>query len=144
MGARTPIPFLIGCALKLVGTVGHDLRGEIREHRQVMGAVGRGDETSAPSGLQVVFAHQPTDLLGVDDDPLLPQSRADAAVPVRLELITDRLHATDDLYVVHGQAGGVVEGRAWQTHQPASLGDGHTTGPATTDVRALLDDGARL
>ena len=127
---------------ELVGTVGHDLPGEIREHRQVMGAVGRGDKASAPSGLQVVFTHQPTYLLAVDDDPLLPQGSAYAAVPVRLELVADRLHATDDLRLVHRDARRVVEGRAWETHQAASLGDGQSTGPATTDVRALLGDAA--
>ena len=36
----------------------------------------------------------------------------------------------------------VVEGRAWQARQAASSGEGHPAGPATTDVGALLADGA--
>ena len=105
-----------------------------------MGAVGCGDETPAPSGLLVVFTHQSTHLLAVDDEPLLPQGCADAAVPVRLELVADGLDATDDRRVVRGNDRSVVVGRAWQVHQAASFGDGHSTGPATTDVRALLGD----
>ena len=56
--------------------------GKIREHRRVMGAVGRGRETPAPPGLQPVFAHQTAYLLAVSHRPLLTQSSADTPVPV--------------------------------------------------------------
>ena len=39
--------------------------------RTIVIAVGRGDETPATFGLQVVLAHQTADLLTVDDDPLI-------------------------------------------------------------------------
>ena len=61
-----------------------------------------------------------------------------ASIPIRLELLTDGPDACDDFVVVYRPARRVVAGRTCQPHQPASSGDGHSTGPATTDVRALL------
>jgi hypothetical protein len=84
-------------------------------------AVGRGDEPPAAPGLQVVRAHQPADLLAVDDDTLVAQCGADAAVAVGLELVADRNHAGDDRGILDLRYRRVVEGGARQTHQPAPL-----------------------
>jgi hypothetical protein len=50
--------------------------------------------------LQVVCAHQPADLLAVDDDPLVAQRGADATIAVAFELVADRAHAGDDFGLV--------------------------------------------
>src|SRR5690606_31040740 len=103
-----------------------------------MAAVGRGDEATPDLRLQPVFAHQAADLLMVYDEALLPKRRANTAVAVELEVVTDRKHGFHDRGVVGMPVGQVVVGRARQTHQPASLGDGEAAGPVTTDILPLF------
>jgi hypothetical protein len=50
----------------------------------------------------------------------------------------------DDPGVVSFHRRRVVIGRAWQSHQTASFGDGDAVGPVITDVIALLGRGAFL
>src|SRR5512134_587546 len=107
-------------------------------------AVGGRDEPPPPLRLQVMLAHDAADLLGVDDDPLMPQLGADPPITVTFELLADRRDPRDDLGVVGLDGWGVVESGAWQTHQTASFADGEATGPVITDVVALLARSAFL
>ena len=59
------------CDPELVRPVGRNVLGAVGEDRTIVIAVGRGDETPATLGLQIVLAHQTADLLTVDDDPLM-------------------------------------------------------------------------
>src|SRR5215207_7278346 len=68
---------------------------------------------------------------------LVAQLGGDAPIAIRLELRADRLDPGEDLGVTI-RSGRVVEGRSRDAHQPASSSDGETTGPAITDVGALL------
>ena len=56
---------------ELVRRVDDHALGPVREDRAIVIAVGGGDEPPATPRLQVVRAHQPADLLAVDDDPLV-------------------------------------------------------------------------
>src|SRR2546422_9005087 len=103
---------------------------------------GRSAVTSSKVGQQVALAHQPPNLLMIDDDALMPEFGADAPITVSLELIADRPYAVDDLGVVEIRGRRVVEGRSGQAHQPTSLRDGETAGPETTDLVSLLGRGA--
>jgi hypothetical protein len=80
---------------ELVRTVDHHALGPVREDRAVVITVGRRDEPPATPRLQVVRAHQPADLLAVDDDTLVAECGANAAVAVGLEFVADRDHADD-------------------------------------------------
>jgi len=47
-----------------------------------------------------VFANEPADLLGIDDDAAMTQLGSNPAVPLSLELIADCSHSRDDLGVM--------------------------------------------
>src|SRR5205823_5098564 len=116
--------------------------GAIRKDGAVVIAVRRRHITAPALRLQTEFAHQPADLLIVDDDTLVTERSADPAITISLELVADRLHAVDDLGVSETHGRHVVEGRPGQTHQPTSLREGETVGPTITDVVSLLGRGA--
>src|SRR5580704_8148702 len=118
------------------------MAGAIGKDRAVVIAIGRGHVATPALGLQVILAHQPPDFLVINEDALMSQLGADAPIAVSLELITDRLHVADDLGVIGTRVRRVIEGGPGQTHQPTSLRDGETAGPATTDVVSLLGRGA--
>src|SRR4051812_41388015 len=124
-----------------VRPVRHEALGQIGEDRLVMVAVGGCDEASAVPRLKLVLAHQAADLLAVDDDALVAERGADAAIAVALELVADGCHAADELRVVDPLDGRVVEGGARQAHQLAPSPDRETSGPATTDVGAPFGRG---
>src|SRR5215203_6881550 len=84
-----------------------------------------------------MLAHQPSHPLAVHELALVAQLGGDPTIAVGLELCADRLDAGDDLGITIGSRRAVV-GRSSDAHQPASLSDGETTGPAITDVGALL------
>src|SRR5260221_4249069 len=63
-------------------------------------------------------------------------------ITVSLELIADRPDAVDDLGVIEMRGLRVLEGGLGQAHQPTSLRDGETAGPAMTDVVSLRGRGA--
>jgi hypothetical protein len=65
-----------------------------------MSAVGGRDKPPPALRLQIVFAHDSADFLGVDDDPLVPQLGADPPVTVTLELLANRRDPRDDLGIV--------------------------------------------
>ena len=77
------------CHSKLVGPVGDDQGGEIGEDRLIVIAVRRRYEAAADFGLKIVLAHQPANLLVVDDQALLTKGGSDATPPVVFELIAD-------------------------------------------------------
>src|ERR1700722_20263127 len=110
--------------------------------RLVMVAVGRGDIAATPARLKVVFAHQPADLLMIDDHASVLQFGANAPPAVELELVADRSDRLDYRGVIKRGGRFVVEGRAGDSHQPTSFCDAETRGPTTTDVVALFDRGA--
>jgi len=85
---------------QLVGTIDHPVAGKVREDRTGVIAVRGGDESLTALGLQVVFAHKPADLLGIDDDAAMAQLGSNPAVPVSLELIADCDYSRDDLGVI--------------------------------------------
>jgi hypothetical protein len=64
--------------------------GRLASESAIVIAVGGGDEPAPPPRLQVVRAHQPADLLAVDDDPLVAQRGADTTIAVGFELVADR------------------------------------------------------
>src|SRR5271169_4984462 len=109
--------------------------------RAVVIAVGRGHVATPALGLQVMFAHQSAELLMIDDDALMAKLGADSPIAVSLELVADRLHATDDFAIIERGGRRVVEGGSRQTHQPTSLRNGETIGPTMTDVSSLLGRG---
>ena len=113
-----------------------------REDQPVMIAVGGAGETPPSSWVEVMLAHQPADLLGIDDVAAVAQLGADAAVAVAFELVGDGPDLRDDLGV--GQPGlrRGVEGGARQTHQRASPFDGEPAGPLVPDVGTFLGAGA--
>ena len=63
-------------------------------------AVRRRSEAAAGFWLEIVFTHQPADLLVVDDLALLTKGGSDTTPPVMFELITDGGHRLDDCCVV--------------------------------------------
>ncbi len=123
---------------ELVGTVGLHSSSEIGKHRKVVSAVRSDDEASAAPGLQAVFPHQPSHLLGVDHDPLVPERRADTAIAVGFELVADRPDPGDDLGVVRQHGRRVIVDGTRQAHQFTSLGDGHAEGPVMANVGPFL------
>src|SRR5450432_613696 len=129
------------CDPELVRSINHHVFGPIGIDRLVMVAVGRGYISATPARLKVVFAHEPTDLLMVDDHPSMPKLGANAPPTVEFEFLADRGDRLDDRCVVL-RSGFVVEGRAGDSHQPAAFCDAETRGPTTTDVVALFGRGA--
>jgi hypothetical protein len=87
---------------KLVGTVDLEVARDEREDRPVVVAVvavgGAGEAPSSP-WVEVVLAHQPADLLGIDDVTAMPELGADSAVAVALELVGDGVDFSDELRV---------------------------------------------
>jgi hypothetical protein len=71
-----------------------------------------GDIATPALGLQVMLAHQPADLLVVDDDALMTKIGADASIAVSLELVADSLHVTNDLGVIDLRDRRVIESGA--------------------------------
>jgi hypothetical protein len=104
-------------------------------------AVGCRDVTTPPSRLKIVLAHQPPDLLVIDDHSSMPQPGAHASPAVEFELIADRRDRLDDGSVVMRGDRMVVEDRAGNSHQPASFCDAEARGPTMTDVFALFGRG---
>src|SRR5918993_4831149 len=84
-----------------------------------------------------MLAHQPSHLLAVDEMALVTQLRCHATIAIGLELRADDLDKGEALGIPIGRPSTVV-GRPSDAHQPASLSDGETAGPATTHIRALL------
>ena len=80
-----------------------------------------------------MLAHQPPDLLAVDDSPLLAECSANRSVAVAREHVADRRHACDQIGIVHRLAWRIVERGARQTHQLPSPADREADGPAITD-----------
>ena len=87
------------------GPSDHEVLRQVGEDRLVMIAVGGGDEAPAALRLQAMLAHQPADLLGVDDDALMAQLGADPPIAIALELVADRRDPRDDRGVVGFVAG---------------------------------------
>ncbi len=67
--------------------------------RSVMVAVGGADETPPFPRIEIVLAHQPANLLGIDDVATMAELGADATVAVALEVVGDRVDLGDDLRV---------------------------------------------
>src|SRR5215208_8414702 len=84
-----------------------------------------------------MLAHEPSHPLAVHELALVAQLGGDATIAVGLELRADRLDEGDDLGITIGSRCTVV-GRSSDAHQPASLSDRETTGPAITDMGTLL------
>ena len=97
-------------------------------------AVGGGREAPAGSGLEAVLAHEAADLLVIDDHALLMESGPDATPALVLELVADRSHSLDNGGVIGCTDRLIVEGGAGDVHQPASLGNADSRGPATADA----------
>ena len=108
----------------------------------VMIAVGRRHISQPVPWIQVVFAHQATDLLGVHHEAAVPQFGGHPTIAVGLELVRDRLHLADDLRIIRPVGGRRIEAGARDPHQPASLRDAEAGGPVITDVGPLLIDRA--
>jgi hypothetical protein len=64
----------------LIGTNDLLVASEIGKNRTLVIAVGRDDVPSAALGLQAVLAHEPADLLAVDDKTLAAQLGADPPI----------------------------------------------------------------
>ena len=125
---------------ELVGAVDLEVPRDEREDRPVVVAVGGAGEAPSSPWVEVVLAHQPADLLGIDDMAAMAELGADAAVAVALEVVGDRADLRDDLGVGRLCLRRGVEGGAWQTHQRAPPFDGEAAGPLVTDVGPLLGD----
>jgi hypothetical protein len=129
------------CPPELVGPVRDDIGGEIGEDRLIVIAIRCRYEAAAGLRLKIVLAHQPADLLVVDDQALLTESGSDATPAVVFELLADGGHRLDDCCIVGRMRRVLVEGRAGKSHQSAPLGDADALGPAIADMLPLLGTG---
>jgi len=103
-------------------------------------AVCGGDMAAAPAWLKVVFAHEPPNLLVVDDHAPVAQLGANAPPPIVLEFFANRGDGLDDRSVVVCRNGPFVICGARNPHQPAFC-DAEAWGPTMTDVLPLLGRG---
>ena len=113
-----------------------------REDRPVVVAVGGAGEAPSSPRVEVVLAHQPADLLCIDDVAAVAEFGADAAVAVALEDVGDGADLRDEFGIGRLLLWCGVEGRAWQSHQRAPPFDGKASGPLVPDVGPLLGDRA--
>ena len=81
---------------QLIGAIGNDSLGQIREDRPGMIAVGRDHVTPPPFGLKIVLAHQAAQLLAVHHDASVAQRGAHASIAIAFELIADRADPGED------------------------------------------------
>jgi hypothetical protein len=103
---------------ELVRAVNRKVLGPIGPDRLGVVAVGRRDIAAPSTGLEIVLAHQPSDLLVIDDHAPMLKLGANAPPAIEFELLADRGDRLDDRGAVpHG--GFVVEGRA-ASSAPAS------------------------
>ena len=130
------------CDPELVGAVGNDILGQVGVDWPAMVAVRRHHEATPPLGLQIVLAHQATELFAVHHHALMAQRRPDPAIAIALELVADRVDPGQQVLSIQRRGCGVVKGRAGQFHQLAPPGDGKAGGPVTTEAVALLGRGA--
>src|SRR6266480_6375585 len=113
--------------------------GSSREYRLIMIAVS-GDHVAPPwlHG-KAMLLHQPHDLLVVHDDPVLMQLCRYAPVPVSRKLGANFGNLPGEPSLLDRlPLGVIVVGRPCEFHQPASFGNREATGPAMTDLLALL------
>jgi len=104
-------------------------------------AIGGADETPPPPGVQVVFLHQPPDLLGVYNEAAVPEFGIDPAVAIPLELVSDVVDLGHD-HRVRGLADGCdIETRSRDPHQFAPPLDSEAGGPTVADVGAFFCKG---
>ena len=82
---------------ELVRAIDDPVAGKVREDRAVVIAVSRGNKPPPALGLQVLLAHQTTDLLGINDYPSMAKLCANAAIAISLKLIADHSHSRHDL-----------------------------------------------
>src|ERR1700738_5001766 len=127
---------------ELIGTIDLLVAREIGKNRTLVIAVGRDDVPSAALGLQAVLAHEPADLLAVDDKTLVAQLGADPPIAVSLELVADNDDFRDEFHVAYRCGRHITESGARQSHQTASFAGGKTLGPLMMDGGALLGRGA--
>lgn len=81
---------------------------------------------------------QAPELFVVDDETLVAQRGLHPAIALGLEVVGDLCHSLDEHGVVEAYNWTVVEGRACNPHQTASLVRRDATRPVSTDVVALL------
>src|SRR6202040_4462985 len=123
---------------ELIGTIDLLVASEIGKNRTLVIAVGRDDVPSAALGLQAVLAHEPADLLAVDDKTLVAQLGADPPTAVSLELVADNDDFRDEFHVAYRYGRRIIESGARQSHQTASFVGGMTLGPLMTDWRGSV------
>jgi hypothetical protein len=82
----------------------------------------RDDVPAAALGLQAVLAHEPADLLAVDDKTLVAQLGADPPIAVSLALVADDDNFRDELHVAYRCGRQIIESGARQSHQTAFRG----------------------
>jgi hypothetical protein len=83
--------------MQLIGTLNSQALSQVFENRAFMIAVRGDDIPAAALWLQLVLAHQATDLLGVHHNTLMAQCRAHPPVTVQLELVADRADPFDNV-----------------------------------------------
>jgi hypothetical protein len=127
---------------ELVGAMDLEVACDEREDRPVVVAVGGAGETPPSPRVEVVLAHQPAHLLGVDEVATVAELGADPAVAVALEDVGDRADLRHDLGIGRFALGCGVEGGAWQSHQRTSPLDGEAPGPLVADVGPFLGNRA--
>lgn len=126
---------------ELVGAVDLEASRDERVDRPVVVAVGGAGEAPSSPRVEVMLAHQPPDLLGIDHMAAVAELGGDAPVAVTLEDIGDRPDFGDDLCL--GWLGArCIVGGAWQTHQRAPPLNGETSGPVITEAGPFLGHGA--
>lgn len=91
----------------LVRAVDLEVPGDERKDRPVVIAVDGSDKATPAPRVQVVFLHQPPDLLGIDDEPAVTELGIDAAIAVGLERVGDSADLRDDRLIV-GPATGLA------------------------------------
>ena len=97
---------------ELVGAVDGEVAGHERKDRAVVVAVGRVGETPPFPWVEVVLAHQPAHLLGIDHLAAVAQLGADPAVAVALERVGDLPDLGDEHRFGGRRLAGCIVGRA--------------------------------
>jgi hypothetical protein len=77
------------CGPVLIRAVNREVLGPIGIDRLIVVAVSRGDKAAPSAGLEIVLAHQPPDLLVIDDQTPMSKLGADAPSAIEFELLID-------------------------------------------------------
>src|SRR5882724_11807541 len=101
---------------QLVRTIQFHFLREIGEDRIIVIAIRRCDKPPPLLWIQIMLAHEPSNLLGVDDNATMAEFGVNTPVAIGFELVANRFHLGNDDRVARASVGGVVKSRAAYPH----------------------------